>query len=146
MNVSNGPEGALYLVDMARGIVQHKAFLTHYLEANIKARKLEPVKLPKETAEIMPFLAQANGHLRDTAQRVLVERDEAAVVRAISKLVTDASNEHGRVTALWTLERSGQECPRSFRGGGGPVSIVVGPTSHVDGGAHLRHFGISFSV
>ena len=125
VNVSNGPDGALYIVDMARGIVQHKAFLTHYLEANIKARKLEQpinlgriwrimpdkkdskpesVKLPKATAEIVPFLVHANGHIRDTAQRVLVERNEAAAVPAIAKLVTDAPNEQGRVTALWTLE------------------------------------------
>lgn len=123
VNVNNGPDGALYITDIARGIVQHKAFITHYLEANIKARNLEQpinmgriwrivpdgiksekVKLPKATADIVPFLAHANGHLRDTAQRVLVERGDANVVPAIAKLVSEAKTPQGRVQALWTLE------------------------------------------
>lgn len=123
VNINNGPDGALYIVDMARGIVQHKAFITHYLEANIKARKLEQpinlgriwrvvpdgakpavVKLPAATAEIVPFLAHANGHIRDTAQRVLVERGEAAVVPAVKELVSSAATPQGRAQALWTLE------------------------------------------
>ncbi len=41
---ANGPDGALYVVDMYRGVVQHPAFLTHYLIANIKERQLmEPL-------------------------------------------------------------------------------------------------------
>ena len=31
----------MYIVDMYRGIIQHQSFLTHYLIANIEARKLE---------------------------------------------------------------------------------------------------------
>ncbi len=123
VNTYNGPDGALYIVDMARGIVQHKFFLTHYLIANIEARKLEqpvnlgriyrivpekatvqPVKLPAETAAIVPFLAHENGHLRDTAQRVLVERGDASAVEAIKKLAVEAKTPQGRVQALWTLE------------------------------------------
>ncbi|MBX7208148.1 MAG: c-type cytochrome [Verrucomicrobiaceae bacterium] len=125
VNINNGPDGALYITDIARGIVQHKAFITHYLEANIKARNLEqpvnlgriwrivpdvnktkpaPVKLPKATADIVPFLDHPNGHIRDTAQRVLIERADAAVVPAIKALVTSAKSPQGRVQALWTLE------------------------------------------
>lgn len=123
VNVNNGPDGALYITDIARGIVQHKAFITHYLEANIKARKLEQpinlgrilrivpdkskpmtVKLPKATADIVPLLDHANGHIRDTAQRVLVERNDAAVLPAVKSLVSAAKSPQGRVQALWTLE------------------------------------------
>lgn len=123
VNINNGPDGALYVVDIARGIVQHKAFITHYLEANIKARKLEQpinlgriwrivpenakpkvVKLPATTAEIVPLLASASGHIRDTAQRVLVERADASVVPAIKELAAKAETPQGRVQALWTLE------------------------------------------
>ncbi len=123
VNVNNGPDGALYIVDIARGIVQHKAFITHYLEANIKARKLEQpinlgriwriipekaapvaVKLPKATAEIAPFLDHANGHIRDTAQRVLVERGDASVIPAIKSLAVTAKTPQGRVQSLWTLD------------------------------------------
>lgn len=123
VNINNGPDGALYIVDIARGIVQHKAFITHYLEANIKARNLEQpinlgriwriipeganpvaVKLPKATAEIVPFLDHPNGHIRDTAQRVLVERADPATLPAVKALATAAQTPQGRVQALWTLE------------------------------------------
>lgn len=123
VNAYNGPDGALYILDMARGIIQHKFFLTHYLIANIEARKLEQpvnlgriwrivpdkakpetVKLPKETAAIVPYLDHPNGHIRDTAQRVLVERNDPAVVDAVKKLTIEGKVPQGRVQALWTLE------------------------------------------
>lgn len=123
VNACNGPDGALYLVDMARGIIQHKFFLTHYLIANIRDRKLDApvnlgriwrvipdkakprlVRLPKETREIVPFLGHSNGHIRDTAQRVLVGRGDASVIDAVKKLTVDAKSPQGRVQALWTLE------------------------------------------
>ncbi len=121
-NLFNGPDGALYIVDIARGVVQHKSFLTHYLKANIAARKLEQpvnlgriwrvvpegkkpqtVKLPKASAEIVPFLAHANGHIRDTAQRLLVERADASIAPEIAKLTTNASP-LARIHALRTLD------------------------------------------
>lgn len=123
VNAYNGPDGALYVVDMYRGIVQHKYFLTHYLVENIRVRQLEQpvnmgriwrvvpeksepkmVKLPEETAALVPLLAHANGHLRDTAQRVLVERGDAGVAREIEKLVMEGATPQVRVQALWTLD------------------------------------------
>ncbi|MEO8353458.1 MAG: c-type cytochrome, partial [Chthoniobacteraceae bacterium] len=123
VNAYTGPDGALYLVDMARGVIQHKGFLTYYLVKNIKDRDLEQpinlgriwrivpdgadprlVKLPKDPAAIVPFLAHANGWVRDTAQRVLIERGDASVVERVQKVVAGAPNPQGRVQALWTLE------------------------------------------
>ena len=123
VNAYNGPDGALYLVDMYRGIIQHKYFLTHYLVENIKARNLEKpvnmgriwrvvpatsqpkaVKLPGESAAIAPLLAHANGHVRDTAQRVLVERGDVNVAKEIEKIAAEGATPQARVQALWTLE------------------------------------------
>jgi len=123
VNACNGPDGAIYIVDMARGVIQHKGFLTYYLVKNIQERKLEQpvemgriyrivpekakpqaVKLPKATADIVPLLAHANGHIRDTAQRVLVERADTTVVSAVQKLVATGKTPQTRVQALWTLE------------------------------------------
>lgn len=36
----NGPDGALYLVDMYRGIIQHVTYLTDYLKSEIRMREL----------------------------------------------------------------------------------------------------------
>lgn len=124
VNAYNGPDGALYIVDMARGVIQHKFFLTHYLIANIEARKLEQpvhlgriyrvvpkgktkpeaVKLPEESLPLVALLEHANGHIRDTAQRVLVERGDQSVVPALVELASRAKLPQSRVQALWTLE------------------------------------------
>lgn len=123
MNCCTGPDGALYVVDMARGLVQDTGFLTHYLAANVTARNLmQPIdrgriyrvvpdgshpkitRLPTATAAIVPLLAHANGHIRDTAQRVLVERGDKAVVPALEALAANGATPQGRVHALWTLE------------------------------------------
>ncbi len=123
VNAYTGPDGALYIVDMARGILQHKGFLTYYLVKNIEERKLDgpdnlgriwrivpegakaqAVKLPRETEKIVPLLAHANGWVRDTAQRVLVERGEAGVADAVQKIATSGATPQARVQALWTLD------------------------------------------
>lgn len=125
VQAANGPDGALYVVDMYRGIVQHAGFLTHYLIANIEARKLDQpfdqgriwrivpdkterpgaVKLPADTAARVQLLSHANGWVRDTAQRLLVESADAA---AAPRLATLLQNKEAapltRLHALWTLD------------------------------------------
>lgn len=133
VNAYTGPDGALWLADMYRGVIQHKGFLTHYLVANIKDRKLEQpvnmgriwrivpdgkkpqtVKLPPEPAKIVPFLAHENGWVRDTAQRLLVEKKDSAVVPAIMELVKNG-NSLAKIHALWTLEGMGIPSPDSVK-------------------------------
>jgi mono/diheme cytochrome c family protein len=123
VNAYTGPDGALYIVDIARGIIQHKAFVTYYLAKNIEERKLsEPVnlgriyrivpdrmkpkitRLPAETAKIPAMLTHPNGWVRDTAQRVLVERGDTSVVPHLQKLAATGGMPQTRVQALWTLE------------------------------------------
>jgi mono/diheme cytochrome c family protein len=128
VQVVNGPDGCLYVVDMYRGIVQHTAFLTHYLEANIKARHLEQpfnqgriwrivpeagrkvarTTIPADAAGRVKLLAHADGWVRDTAQRLLVEAGDGAVGPALKALATDAQAPAlGRLHALWTLDGLG---------------------------------------
>jgi glucose/arabinose dehydrogenase/mono/diheme cytochrome c family protein len=125
-----GPDGALYVVDMYRGVIQHTSFLTHYLIANIKDRNLEaplelgriwrvvPVgtkhskpKLPEETAKLVESLASPDGWVRDTAQRLLVERKDAAATAALAKLAAGGKNPLARIHALWTLDGMGAATP-----------------------------------
>ncbi len=122
VNAYTGPDGALYIVDMYRGLIQHKAFLTHYLIANIKDRNLEqplnqgriwrivpdgakpaPVNLPTEPAKLVTFLNHANGWVRDTAQRLLVEKKDTAIVPDLAALVK-AGSPLAKIHALWTLD------------------------------------------
>jgi mono/diheme cytochrome c family protein len=108
---------------MYRGVIQHKGFLTHYLIANIKDRKLEQpfnmgriwrivpdgakpatVKLPADNKAIAALLGHANGVIRDTAQRVLVEKKDASVAPAIANIAITGNNPLAKIHALWTLE------------------------------------------
>jgi putative membrane-bound dehydrogenase-like protein len=130
VNTYTGPDGALYVVDMGRGVIQHKAFLTYYLAANIEARRLEqpislgriyrivperiqprPVRLPAQSGALVAMLEHPNGWVRDTAQRLLVERGDVAVVPALSVLAAKGTTPQARVQALWSLEGLGALTP-----------------------------------
>lgn len=123
--MANGPDGALYVVDLYRGMLQHPGFLTHYLIANIKARKLElPVsggriwrivrddkaspkatKIPVDASARVKLLTHPNGWVRDTAQRMLVESADASAAAPLRVLLADAqAPATARLHALWTLD------------------------------------------
>jgi mono/diheme cytochrome c family protein/glucose/arabinose dehydrogenase len=125
-----GPDGALWVADMYRGVIQHKGFLTHYLVANIKDRKLEQplnqgriwrvvpegakaatVALPAEPAKLVAFLSHDNGWVRDTAQRLLVEKKDASVIPALEQLAQSGASPLARIHALWAMEGIGRVSP-----------------------------------
>jgi len=130
VNAADGPDGALYIVDMYRGIIQHQSFLTHYLIANIKDRKLEtpfnqgriwrivpdtkerpqPVKVSKDAK----MLTHANGWVRDTAQRLIVESSDASAIPALKELLASDSP-ITRLHALWTLDGLSAATPDLLR-------------------------------
>jgi mono/diheme cytochrome c family protein len=125
VNLYNGPDGALYVVDMYRGIIQHRIYLTTYLRNQIRERALDaPVglgriyrivpddvrryrkaNLAKATASrLVAALEHREGWWRDTAQRLLMERQDAAVLPALRKLVRRSHSSLARLHALWVLE------------------------------------------
>ena len=133
---ANGPDGALYVVDLYRGMLQHPAFLTHYLIANIKARHLElPVsggriwrivrddqaspkaaKIPTDVAGRVKLLTHPNGWVRDTAQRLLVESADVAAAAPLRALLTDPrASAQTRLHALWTLDGLSAARPEDVR-------------------------------
>ncbi len=131
VNLMNGPDGALYVVDFYRGLIQHRIYLTSYLRKQIESRGLQaPVDLGRiwrvvrtdrpvnrtaamaakpSGAELVSRLSHPNGFWRDTAQRLLVERADDQVVPALRELVrkSDSGSGLGRLHALWTLEGMG---------------------------------------
>lgn len=132
VNLYTGPDGAIYIVDMYQGILQHRIYLTSYLRGQIESRGLDkPLQqgriyriapasrkavkpqLAKESAALLPHLSHANGWWRDTAQRLLVERKDESVVAALKTIAdgsigSDASMPVSRLHALWTLEGMGK--------------------------------------
>ncbi len=134
--MANGPDGALYVVDLYRGMLQHPAFLTHYLIANIKDRHLElPVsggriwrivrdnkptpratKIPALTADRVKLLTHPNGWVRDSAQRLLVESGDLSASISLGVLLADPKAPAvTRLHALWTLDGLGAARPEDVR-------------------------------
>jgi mono/diheme cytochrome c family protein/glucose/arabinose dehydrogenase len=123
--LSSAPDGTLYVVDMYRGIIQHRAYITEYLRDQILSRKLEqprglgriyrvvhettrrderPSLSSASAARLVETLSHPNGWWRDTAQRLLVERGDKSVVGALQKLAASAAKPRTRLHALWTLD------------------------------------------
>lgn len=123
--LSNAPDGAMYIADMYRGIIEHRISITMYLRDQILARKLEQptgfgriYRVVHDTtrrdttrtlahaspAQLVETLSHPNGWRRDTAQRLLVERGAKSVVPALVKLAEGAKDPRARLHALWTLD------------------------------------------
>ncbi len=128
VNTAAGPDGALYIVDMYRGVIQHRNFVTTFLRRQIEERGLEtPLGMGRiyrivpddratpraqpdlhraNTAELARALDHPNGWWRDTAQRLLVERGGDEAVPALRTLAKEGGA-RGRLHALWTLDGLG---------------------------------------
>ena len=125
VNLSLAPDGTLYVVDMYRGIIQHKGYMTEYLRDYVLKHKLDQAisfgriyrivhdstkrdatRLPMRAAaaELVPVLSHPNGWRRDLAQQLLVERGDKSVVPALRKLASSAVDVRTRLHALWTLD------------------------------------------
>jgi mono/diheme cytochrome c family protein/glucose/arabinose dehydrogenase len=128
VNLANAPDGTLYVVDMYRGIIQHRTFITGYLEQKIIERGLtlpiglgriwrvvhtstprgeKPQLSRKTSAELVPMLAHPNGWWRSTAQRILVERGDRTVAGSLREMAHTNADARARLHALWTLDGIG---------------------------------------
>ena len=66
-----------------------------------------PQMLTETPAQLVPHLGHANGWWRDTAQQLLVLRQDKSVVPALQAMVRSQDNLLGRFHAMWTLEGLG---------------------------------------
>ena len=125
VHLATGPDGALYVADMYRGMVQHAAYVTPYLKEQTLARKLvQPINRgriwrvvpqnwkPSKTAklskasstELIRGLWHPDGWHRDMAQRLLIERNDPATRQPLTKLALKSNNAFSRFHTLWTLD------------------------------------------
>jgi mono/diheme cytochrome c family protein/glucose/arabinose dehydrogenase len=124
VHITAGPDGALYVADMYRGLIQHGTYVTPYLrETTIKRGLQSPVhkgriwkivpkaastavihpmsKLP--SADLVTALSNNSGWVRDHAHRLLVERNDPSVFPALKKIVLQDGSPLSRLHALWIL-------------------------------------------
>ncbi len=130
VNLFPGPDGALYVVDFYRGILQHRIFLTTFLRKQIEERGLDqptglgriwrivpdgerPAPAPPRLSEasweeLAELLAHPGGWWRDQAQRLFVEDGEGSrAARAALESALASAEALARLHALWALEGAG---------------------------------------
>ncbi len=126
--MTTGPDGALYIVDFYRRWVEHPAFVPearrdevdwregtgHGRIWKVSRRELTwpPRPAPKmsqqSTAKVVSHVDSPNGWLRDTAQRVLVERGDQHAAPLLRAIVLQSRIPQAKLNALGALEGLGR--------------------------------------
>lgn len=125
VNMYTGPDGALYVVDYYRQIIEHPEWMGEEVvksgelynghdrgriyritPTNVKAADwTSGLQLGNVTNEqLVEQLSNPNSWWRLNAQRLLVDRKKKTITPALIKMAQNAASPLGRLHALWTLE------------------------------------------
>jgi mono/diheme cytochrome c family protein len=131
VDMTTAPDGTMYITDMYRGIIQESQWSGPgtYLRRRIEQydldkvvrhgriwrlsydgtpRRTEQPRMLNETpAQLVTHLTDPNGWWRDTAQQLLVLKQDTSVVPALKTMARSSDNQLARIHALWTLEGLG---------------------------------------
>jgi hypothetical protein len=122
-NLTSGPDGYLYIVDMYRQHIETPVSIPEDLKVDMsfangeqygriwrvfpKGAGKRPVMLPDlrkaTTAELVALLAHPNQWWRLNAQRILVEKQDKSAIADLTKLAAHA-DPRARLHAIYTLE------------------------------------------
>ena len=121
VNLTIGPDGALYVVDMYRAVIEHPQWIPLDVQKKLDLRAghdkgriyrivpksgVTPVK-PRlgaaSAAELVKYLEHPNAWWRLTAQRLLIERRDKSALKSLQELARASKSPLARLHALWTL-------------------------------------------
>ena len=135
VNLTIGPDGALYVVDMYRAVVEHPHWLPAELSRKLplnagndrgriyrvvtagaihtQKRRSETRLVPGDlksspVQELVPLLAHPNAWWRETAARLLYERQDQSAGVPLRTLLREGETAQARCHALWSLDGIGQ--------------------------------------
>ena len=121
-----GPDGALYVLDMQRDVIEHPDYIPEKLRRTLDVRagdnrgriyrvvprgKSPTLKSPTARIPDSRWVAQlesSNQWWRTTAQRVLIERGARNQAGTIRRLAVSSPHAAARVSAWWTLQGFGE--------------------------------------
>lgn len=119
---ANAPDGTLYIMDMYREVIEHPLSLPPLIKKHLdltSGRNMgriyrvlpegyeQPEKPGLDTASterLVATLDHANGWHRETAARLLYERQDKTAANALRDLVANGSRPEGRIRALYGLD------------------------------------------
>ena len=122
VKVATGPDGALWIADMYRHVIEHPQWIPEDWQARLdlyagsdrgriyrvyrtgRRPRALPVLHRLSTADLVPLLESTNGPIRDMTQQLLVHRRDAAAVPLLERLATAGKSPTARMHALCTLD------------------------------------------
>jgi putative membrane-bound dehydrogenase-like protein len=122
VNYINAPDGTLHLLDMYRETIEHPWSIPDEIKAQLdltsgkdrgRIYRLEPpnFKAPKpprlghaSTLELVATLENPNSWWRDTAHRLLFERQDPSAIKPLQTLVRKSKSPLARLHALYSLD------------------------------------------
>lgn len=144
VNLAHGPDGALYVVDMYRAVIEHPDFMPDELKTrpdlllgNDRGRIyrvtsqeiIEPEKpvawAKASTEQLIEALHDRNGWTREAASRLLIEQKEPASPAILRQAFEQARLAETRVAILRLLQQSGQLEPADA------LAAMTDPYPHV---------------
>jgi putative heme-binding domain-containing protein len=133
VNLANGPDGGLYVVDMYRAVIEHPEWVPDELKHRPDERfgddrgriyRIVPASFRREprshsrpaigavsTSELVALLEHANGWHRETAVRLLYERQDKSARSALERLVSRGTCSQARALSLFALDGLGELLP-----------------------------------
>lgn len=117
-----GPDGALYVADMYRLVIEHPQWIPPTMQSRVNLRegadrgriwrvfpkgsklRKTPILETKPTKELVSLLDSPNGWQRDTIHRLLLDRKDKSASIDLRRLVGTAKNPKVRLQALCILE------------------------------------------
>jgi len=122
---ANAPDGTLYIADMYREVIEHPWSIPQSIKQHLDLNSgndrgriyrivpdgFKQPKLPRlgqaGTSELVTTLEHSNGWHRDTAARLLYERQDKAAVPGLKTLCRSSKSPLGRMHALCALDGLG---------------------------------------
>ncbi|MEO8428224.1 MAG: PVC-type heme-binding CxxCH protein [Verrucomicrobiota bacterium] len=122
VQMANGPDGALYIADLYREVIEHPWSLPESIKKHLDLNSgnergriyrivpegFQQPKPPRlgsaSTGELVATLEHPNGWHRDTAARLLYERQDQSAIPALEKLLASSKSPLGRLHALQALD------------------------------------------
>jgi putative membrane-bound dehydrogenase-like protein len=124
--LAGGPDGALYIADMYRAVIEHPEWMPPELRSrpdlelgndrgriyrivpasySPAAARRQPLPVELSSRELAALLGHPAAWWRETAQRLLLERRDTSALESLRELALGAKNPRARAHALRALER-----------------------------------------
>lgn len=118
----NAPDGSLYVIDMYRELIETTVSIPPIITRHLDPasgidrgriwrivpedfkRRPQPKLSKANPAELVALLEHPNGWHRDTAARLLYQRQDRSAVPALEKLARTSKSPRGRLHALYALD------------------------------------------